>query len=56
LSIRGKNVKGILEKLLKGFEESSGGGHEGAVGARIKTEDVERFRKEFVEISKGGNG
>jgi len=53
ISLRGKNVKGILENILKNFENASGGGHEDAVGARIKTEDLDKF-KEFLilEVNK----
>lgn len=43
ISLRGKNVRKILEKVLKQIE-GTGGGHEDAVGARIKSEDLERFR------------
>jgi len=46
--MRGSNVKSILEKILKKLENASGGGHEDAVGARIRTEDLERF-KELLE-------
>ena len=47
LSLRGRNVKKILKKVL---EETggSGGGHEDAVGARINFEDLGRF-KEILE-------
>jgi len=44
LSLRGKNVKKILERVLKEVE-GSGGGHEEAVGGRIGTEDLEKFRE-----------
>ena len=43
ISMRGENVKGILEKILKNLENASGGGHKNAVGARIKTEDLDKF-------------
>lgn len=49
LSIRGKGVRKIIEKILPGFEYSSGGGHEDAVGARIQAKDLERFKREFEE-------
>lgn len=48
ISLRGKNVKGILENILKNFENASGGGHEDAVGARVKTEDVNKFKEFFI--------
>lgn len=45
ISLRGGNVKDILDRILKNIEYSSGGGHRDAVGARIKTEDLTRFRQ-----------
>jgi len=47
-SIRGKNIKVILERVLKQLNDASGGGHKDAVGARIKTKDLAKFR-EFLE-------
>lgn len=49
ISIRGKNVKKMLEKVLKNFKDGTGGGHEDAVGARIKVEDLKEFRKLMEE-------
>ena len=49
ISMRGKNVKKILNEVLRNFEGASGGGHEDAVGARIKINDLERFKEVFVE-------
>jgi len=48
-SIRGDNVLKILNKILINFKDSSGGGHRDAVGGRIKTEDLERFKEEFCK-------
>lgn len=48
LSLRGRGVRNILEKVLREFKDASGGGHENAVGARIKTEDLGKF-KELLE-------
>jgi len=47
ISLRGKNVKKILEKILKDVS-GTGGGHEDAVGARIKADDLGKF-KELLE-------
>lgn len=47
LSIRGKNVLKILEKVLKEFPDASGGGHLDAVGAKIKTQDLDKFKEMF---------
>ncbi len=53
ISLRGKSVKKILERIIAKLENASGGGHEDAVGARIKTEDLDKF-KEFLilEVNK----
>ena len=50
ISLRGKGVKKFLERILSSgeFENATGGGHEDAVGARIKTEDLDKFKK-FLE-------
>lgn len=45
ISLRGSSVKKILANVIKEFENATGGGHEDAVGARIKTEDLNRFRE-----------
>lgn len=47
LSLRGKNVKKILENVLDEVG-GTGGGHEDAVGARINTRELGRF-KEILE-------
>jgi hypothetical protein len=53
LSLRGKNVKKILEKVLNEIENASGGGHEDAVGARISASDITKFKELFKkEIEK----
>ncbi len=56
ISGRGENVKEILDKVLgqKGFENSTGGGHENAVGAKIMKKDLEKFR-EFLYEAVGEN-
>ncbi|MEK6858782.1 MAG: DHH family phosphoesterase [Nanoarchaeota archaeon] len=50
MSIRGTNVKKILESLLPHFESSTGGGHPDAVGARIRADDIGRFREAFEKL------
>lgn len=44
LSLRGKNVKKILEKILK-ETGGTGGGHEDAVGARMNVKDLKKFKE-----------
>ena len=46
VSMRGNNVKAILEKVLSKLENASGGGHRDAVGARIQSKDLEKFKTE----------
>lgn len=48
LSMRGKNVKKILESVLKKID-GTGGGHDDAVGARVSTRDLGRFKEVFEE-------
>ncbi len=45
VSLRGNNVRAILEKVLKNFKDASGGGHKDAVGARVRVEDLAKFRE-----------
>ena len=49
ISMRGKRVRGILERILKQLSDSTGGGHEDAVGARIRTEDLKKFKSLLEE-------
>ena len=49
ISMRGKNVKKILKKILSKIENATGGGHNDAVGARIRTEDLDKFSEIFEE-------
>jgi len=48
VSLRGKNVRDVLKRIIGRFKDATGGGHEDAVGARIRTEDL----KEFKEVLK----
>jgi len=50
ISIRGKNIREKVLKIIGMLEDATGGGHEDAVGARIKLEDVEVFEKNLKEI------
>ena len=43
----------VREKVLKSiekFEDATGGGHEDAVGAQIKLEDLEKFCENFERL------
>ena len=43
VSLRGENVKNILENVLSNFAGATGGGHRDAVGARIQTSEWDKF-------------
>jgi len=45
ISARGKNVRDLILKTIEGFENATGGGHENAVGAQIRKEDIPEFEK-----------
>jgi single-stranded DNA-specific DHH superfamily exonuclease len=50
ISGRGEKVKGIVLKAIEGIEGATGGGHENAVGAQVKIEDLERFRENIEKL------
>lgn len=52
ISGRGKNIRKKVLKAIESLEGATGGGHENAVGAQVKIEDIEGFRKKFIKISK----
>lgn len=45
ISGRGNDVRDLVLKAIDGLETSTGGGHENAVGAQIRKEDIEEFEK-----------
>lgn len=47
VSFRGDNVKKILSEILPLLDGATGGGHRDAVGARINTLDLDKFRREI---------
>jgi len=52
LSLRGNNVKGLIEKILPQIEGASGGGHKDAVGVRLMSKDLNKFKEELISILK----
>jgi single-stranded DNA-specific DHH superfamily exonuclease len=52
ISGRGKNVKDIILNAISGLKNSTGGGHDNAVGAQIMKEDVEEFENKVRELIK----
>lgn len=49
ISLRGDNVQKILAEILLTLQKATGGGHRDAVGARINTEDLDKFRNALME-------
>jgi len=47
LSIRGKNIREKVVKVIENIEGATGGGHEDAVGAQMRAGDLEKFEKEL---------
>jgi single-stranded DNA-specific DHH superfamily exonuclease len=45
ISVRGKKIRSKVLKAIQNLDGASGGGHEDAVGARMKIEDIEKFRE-----------
>lgn len=52
ISGRGKNVRDLISKAIDGLETATGGGHENAVGAQIRKEDIKEFEKRIRELVK----
>jgi len=50
ISVRGKNVREFILKAIEDLEDATGGGHEDAVGARIRVDDLEKFKERLNEI------
>jgi len=52
LSIRGRKIRKLFLKAIGGIEGATGGGHEDAVGGRVRLEDLEKFRENFEKLVK----
>ncbi|MDO8528827.1 MAG: DHHA1 domain-containing protein [Nanoarchaeota archaeon] len=50
ISVRGKKIREIALKAIKDLEDASGGGHEDAVGLRVKIEDLGKLRENFKKL------
>ncbi len=50
ISVRGENIREKVLKAIEGLEGASGGGHENAVGARIRVEDLEKFKENLERL------
>ena len=47
ISGRGEKIRSPFLKTIEGFEGATAGGHENAVGAQVKTEDIEKFSEKL---------
>ncbi len=54
ISCRGKNIRKYLLEVIKDLDDATGGGHEDAVGAKIKVEDLEKFKKNLGNLIEKG--
>lgn len=48
-SLRGTNVRLLFEKVSAQMEEIAGGGHLDAIGARVRTSDLEKFKELLIK-------
>jgi single-stranded DNA-specific DHH superfamily exonuclease len=52
ISARGEDIKEIVLKSIEGLKGATGGGHECAVGAQIRKEDLDKFEITLRELLK----
>jgi len=50
ISARGKNIREIVLKAIREFKDSTAGGHEEAVGGKIKVEDLQQFKENIENL------
>ena len=50
ISARGEKIREKILKAIKGLENATGGGHENAVGAKVRPEDLEVFKERLKHI------
>ena len=50
ISVRGKKIREKVLKVIGKLEGATGGGHEDAVVARVKLEDLGEFKEKFREL------
>ncbi len=51
ISGRGNNVRDLVLKAIEGLEDSRGGGHENAVGAQVRLNDLEQFKENMIGLT-----
>jgi single-stranded DNA-specific DHH superfamily exonuclease len=50
ISVRGKKIREIILEAIKGLEGATAGGHEDAVGAQVRIEDLKKFRENIGKL------
>lgn len=50
ISVRGKNIRPLVLKAIENLEFSRGGGHENAVGAQVRIDDLEKFKENLEKM------
>ena len=50
ISVRGKKIREAVIEAVKELEGASAGGHENAVGAQVRVEDLEKFKENLIRI------
>jgi len=50
LSARGKNIKPLMSEAIKGLEGGRSGGHDNAVGAQMRVDDLEKFKSNLISL------
>lgn len=50
ISARGKNIRPVILKAIEKLENATGGGHENAVGAQIRTTDINKFEAKIKSL------
>lgn len=50
ISGRGKNVRALVLKAIEDLDDSRGGGHENAVGAQVRLNDLEKFKENIQKL------
>jgi len=50
MAIRGKGVREVALEVISDLENATGGGHDNAVGVKINSHDLDKFKEKFLEI------
>jgi len=49
ISVRGKNVKEKIIRIVSSFSGATGGGHTNAAGAQVSVDDLPKFKENFLK-------